>query len=243
MQEPGASKSPPLIVGIAGGTGSGKSTVASKVVGSLAAEDVLLIDHDAYYRDHSELSRAERLRLNYDHPDALDNALLLDHLDALRRGEAVDLPQYDFVTHSRLAERRRVVPTPVIVVEGILVLADRRLRERLDVKLFVDTAADIRLLRRIRRDIQFRGRSFNEIRAQYFRTVRPMHIKFVEPSKHHADLIIPEGGYNLVAVDLIINKVRAVVQADQARATARPVTPVGAPGVTATPQAAGAGQA
>ena len=193
-------------MGIAGGTGSGKSTVASKVATGLPDGTAALIDHDSYYKHHPDMPLEERELLNYDHPDALDNALLIEHLDALRRGELADVPIYDFVTHSRKRESRRVYPAPVVIVEGILVFVDPELRKRFDVKIFVDTDADIRIIRRIRRDMESRGRTFQQIREQYYKTVRPMHLQFVEPSKRWADLIIPEGGNNRVALDLVIAK-------------------------------------
>lgn len=198
----------PLFIGIAGGTGSGKSTVARKIAEGLPPDSVGVIDHDSYYRDHSDLSPEARAKLNYDHPDALDNDLLVQHLEELRAGRGVDVPVYDFKTHSRLAERRRLEPMRIIIVEGILVFVEERVRKLLDVKVFVDTDADIRVFRRIRRDIEQRGRTFQSIREQYYATVRPMHLQFVEPSKRWADLIIPEGGENSVAVDLILGKLR-----------------------------------
>jgi len=198
----------PLFIGIAGGTGSGKSTVARKIAEGLPPDSVGVIDHDSYYRDHSNLPPEARARLNYDHPDALDNDLLVQHLAELREGRGVDVPVYDFKTHSRLGERRRLEPTRIIIVEGILVFVEERVRKLLDVKVFVDTDADIRVFRRIRRDIEQRGRTFQSIREQYYSTVRPMHLQFVEPSKRWADLIVPEGGENNVAVDLILGKLR-----------------------------------
>ena len=196
----------PIVIGIAGGTGSGKTTVARALAEGLPLNSVALIDHDAYYRDRPELSFEERSRLNYDHPDSLDNELLITHLEALRAGQPAEVPIYDFVTHSRRPDRRRVESAPVIIIEGILVFVDERLRDLFDIKLFVDTDADLRVFRRIRRDIEHRGRSFASIREQYYRTVRPMHLQFVEPSKRWADLIIPEGGQNRVALDLILGK-------------------------------------
>jgi uridine kinase len=202
----------PLFVGIAGGTGSGKSTIASKIAAGLPQGSVVTLDHDAYYRQHADLPFEEREQLNYDHPDALDNDLLIEHLDRLRAGKQADIPIYDFVTHSRLATQRHVASAPVVIVEGILVFVDKRLRQRLDVKIFVDTDADIRVMRRIRRDMTDRGRSFDQVRDQYYRTVRPMHLQFVEPSKRWADLIIPEGGNNHVALDLVLGKLLHVVK-------------------------------
>lgn len=202
----------PLFVGIAGGTGSGKTTIAQKVAQGLPPDSVVTMDHDAYYRDHSHLSTEDREQLNYDHPSSLDNELLIEHLDTLRSGMPIEMPRYDFVSHSRAAAVRHVMPAPVVIVEGILVFVDRRVRERLDVKLFVDTDADIRVFRRIRRDMQERGRTFKQVREQYYRTVRPMHLQYVEPSKRWADLIIPEGGNNHVALDLVLGKLLQVVE-------------------------------
>ena len=201
----------PLLIGIAGGTGSGKSTVARKIADGLPADSVAVIDHDSYYRDRSDLTFEARSKLNYDHPDALDNDLLVGHLEALRGGRGVDVPNYDFKTHSRLAERRRVEPPRILIVEGILVFVEERVRRLLDVKIFVDTDADIRVFRRIRRDLEQRGRTFQAVRDQYYRTVRPMHLQFVEPSKRWADLIVPEGGDNHIAIDLILGKLRHVL--------------------------------
>lgn len=201
----------PLLIGIAGGTGSGKSTVARKIADGLPADSVAVIDHDSYYRDRSDLPFEARARLNYDHPDALDNELLVGHLEALRGGSAVDVPIYDFKSHARLAERRRVDPPRILIVEGILVFVEERVRALLDVKIFVDTDADIRVFRRIRRDLEQRGRSFQQVREQYYATVRPMHLQFVEPSKRWADLIVPEGGDNHIAIDLILGKLRHVL--------------------------------
>lgn len=194
----------PVLVGVAGGTGSGKTTVARNIASGLPAGAAVIIDHDSYYQDHPDLSLEERQQLNYDHPDALDNDLLVEQLKALRAGQSIEMPIYDFVTHRRRPEARTVNPAPVIVVEGILVFVDERIRELLDVKIFVDTDADIRVFRRIRRDMEKRGRTFAQIREQYYQTVRPMHLQFVEPSKRWSDLIIPEGGNNRVALDLVV---------------------------------------
>lgn len=192
-----------LVIGIAGGSGSGKTTVANRVRSSLPVEDVAILEHDAYYRDRPDLSYDERSRLNFDHPDSLESELLVEHIRALRRGEPVDVPLYDFKTHRRSLEVRRVEPTGVTIVEGILVFAEEALRKEFDVRIYVDTDPDIRAFRRIRRDIEQRGRSFESIREQYYRTVRPMHLQFVEPSKRHAHVIIPEGGENAVGIDLV----------------------------------------
>jgi uridine kinase len=196
----------PLVLGIAGGTGSGKSTVAESIVAALPPGTAAILEHDAYYRDQSGRSAEERASTNYDHPDALETELLVLHLRELRGGRPVEIPEYDFRRHLRRPETRRVEPMPIVVVEGILVLADPRLREQMDIKIFVDTDPDIRVFRRIRRDMEQRGRSFAQIREQYYRTVRPMHLLYVEPCRRHADLIVPEGGENHVALDLIIGR-------------------------------------
>jgi uridine kinase len=194
----------PLIIGIAGGSGSGKSTVARRVAESLGEAQVAFLDMDAYYRDHRHLSLEERRRVNWDHPDAFDLALLAGHLEALGEGRAVDKPVYDFVAHLRAPETVRVAPADVIVVDGILLLVDPAVRDMCDVKVFVDADADIRLIRRIRRDLVLRGRPLDEILDQYLSTVQPMHLQFVEPSKRYADVIIPRGGENSVAIDLLL---------------------------------------
>jgi uridine kinase len=201
-----------FVLGIAGGSGSGKTTIAQKLLSSIPAGSAVLIDHDAYYRDRSSLPREERERINYDHPDAIETELLVQHLALLRAGQAVGVPHYDFREHARRADTRRVEPAPVVVVEGILVLADERLRAHMDLKLFVDTDADIRLMRRLQRDIEERGRSFAQVRAQYDSTVRPMHLAFVEPSKRFADLIVPEGGENQAALDVLAGRLLQLVQ-------------------------------
>lgn len=203
----------PLFIGIAGGSGSGKTTVAQKVVASLPVTSVTTIEHDSYYRDRTDLSFEERCAVNYDHPGSLETELLVTHLQALREGQPVDVPIYDFTSHRRREDVRHVSPTPVIVVEGILVFVEEALRKQLDIKIYVDTDADIRAFRRIRRDIEQRGRSFESVREQYYRTVRPMHLMFVEPSKRWADLIIPEGGENKVGIDLVTALVRQRVAA------------------------------
>ncbi|HVH39016.1 MAG TPA: uridine kinase [Gemmatimonadaceae bacterium] len=194
----------PLIIGIAGGTGSGKSTVARRVAESLESAQVAFIDMDAYYRDHRHLTLEERRRVNWDHPDAFDLELLGAHLAALGRGEAIDKPVYDFTTHLRAPETVRIQPADVIVIDGILLLVDERVRTACDVKVFVEADADIRLIRRIRRDMLVRGRPLEEILDQYLNTVQPMHLQFVEPSKRYADIIIPRGGENSVAIEILL---------------------------------------
>jgi uridine kinase len=206
-----------FVLGIAGGTGSGKTTIAQKLFAALPAGAAVLIDHDGYYRDRSGLPREERERINYDHPDAIETELLVQHLGLLRAGQAVEVPQYDFREHARRAETRRVDPAPIVVVEGILVLADERLRAYMDLRLYVDTDPDIRLMRRLQRDMEERGRSFAHVRAQYDATVRPMHLAFVEPSKRFADLIIPEGGENQPALDAIAGRLLHLVPSPMRR--------------------------
>lgn len=204
----------PFVIGIAGGTGAGKSTIAHRLFEAAPADSIATLQHDAYYKDRPDLSPAERARVNYDHPSSLDNGLLLEHILALRAGETVQMPVYDFVTHRRAETTKTIVCRPVVIVEGILIFADPRLRDTMDIKLYVDTDADIRVLRRIRRDMESRGRSFESVRQQYYATVRPMHLEFVEPSKRWADLIIPEGnGGNLdMALSVIIDRIRAHVR-------------------------------
>ncbi|WP_045116101.1 uridine kinase [Plesiocystis pacifica] len=198
-----------LVIGIAGGSGSGKSTVANALGSALPDGKVATLRHDSYYCDRPDLTLAQRHELNYDHPEALDTALLVEHIQHLKAGNPVEVPIYDFKTHRRLAETRRVDPAAVIIVEGILVFVDEHLTRELDIKIFVDTEPDIRAIRRIRRDIRQRGRDFESVRKQYYETVRPMHIHFVEPSKRKADLIIPEGGENRVAIDVLVARLRA----------------------------------
>ncbi len=208
----------PLILGIAGGTGSGKTTVALKVVEALG-ENVVRVDHDSYYKDQSHLPLEERFRINYDHPDSLDNQLMMEHLTSLKNSQAIDKPVYDFKTHTRSTESvDRIQPAPVILVEGILTLAVKPLRDLFDIKVFVDTAADIRLMRRIRRDMEQRGRSFSDIRKQYYETVRPMHNAFVEPSKRFANVIIPEGGQNRIAIEVVVGHVRDFLSRQKSQA-------------------------
>ena len=190
-------------MGIAGGSGSGKTTVARKIAETLSPASVAFIDMDAYYQNHVELSLDERRRLNWDHPDAFDVDLLVSQLESLAHGEAIDKPVYDFVSHLREERTVRIPPADVVVLDGMLLLVDARVRELCDVKVFVDTDADVRLIRRIRRDMARRGRPLEEILEQYLSTVQPMHLQFVEPSKRYADIIVPRGGHNTVAIDVI----------------------------------------
>ena len=198
----------PLVIGIAGGTGSGKSTVARKVAESLTMASVAFLDMDAYYRNFAHLPMAERKRVNWDHPEAFDVDLLVAHLDRLLAGEAIEKPTYDFVDHVRGGETVGVQPADVVVIDGILLFVDERVRERCDVKVSVDADADVRLIRRLRRDIEHRGRPFDEILEQYLTSVRPMHLQFVEPSKRYADVIVPRGGHNTVAIEMIVAKIQ-----------------------------------
>ena len=197
----------PTIIGIAGGSGSGKSTVARKIAEALKPASVAFVDMDAYYRNHTEMTLEERRRVNWDHPDALDFDLLVSHLEALSRGEAVEKPVYNYVTHLREEKTERIEPSDVVVLDGILLFIDERIRARCDVKAFVDTDSDVRLIRRIRRDMAKRGRPLQEILDQYLPTVQPMHLQFVEPSKRYADLIVPRGGHNTVAIDLLVGAI------------------------------------
>ncbi len=206
----------PFLVGVAGGTGSGKTTVARKIAEAVPAEMVTILEHDSYYLDRPDLSYEERCQLNFDHPEALETSLMIHHVRELKRSRAVDVPVYDFKKHRRSPDTRRVEPSPIIVCEGILLFNDQELRDELDLAIFVDTDADIRVLRRVRRDMEQRGRSFDSVREQYYATVRPMHLQFVEPSKRWADVIIPEGGDNHVALDLIVAKIQSVL-AERAR--------------------------
>jgi len=197
-----------MIIGICGGTGSGKTTVANRILESVSAREVVFIQQDSYYRNLKDLPLDYRQVANFDHPDALDNDLLVNHVRRLRAGEPIELPLYDFKTHTRLVETRPVASTPIVIVEGILIFAEPRLLEQMDIKVFVDTPDDIRFIRRLRRDVAERGRTVESVIEQYLATVRPMHMQFVEPSKRHADVIIPEGGHNLVSIDLISGKIR-----------------------------------
>lgn len=197
-----------LTIGIAGGTGSGKTTVAQTILGDVSDGSVAYIAHDAYYKNLGDLPAAQREELNFDHPDSLDTPLLISHLRELQAGRPVDMPVYDFTRHTRRTERQHVTPRPILLVEGILIFADPDLRELFDIKIFVDTDPDLRFIRRLQRDIAERGRTIELVIRQYLTTVRPMHLEFVEPSKRYADLIIPEGGFNRVALDMVVARVQ-----------------------------------
>jgi uridine kinase len=201
----------PIVIGIAGGTGSGKTTVAEVILKRVGADRIAFLAHDAYYRDLEALPRAQRDAINFDHPDSLETDLMVRHLEALRRWQAVDIPVYDFTIHARTARTLRIEPQPVILVEGILVFAEPALRSLFDVKIFVDTDADIRFIRRLQRDIEERGRTAASVIQQYQTTVRPMHLEFVEPSKRYADVIIPEGGLNTVAMDMVVARTQSLL--------------------------------
>lgn len=198
----------PLVIGVAGGSGSGKSTVARNVAQALHAESVAFIDMDAYYRNYAHLPLPERRKVNWDHPDAFDWALLVEQLARLSAGEAIEKPVYDFVSHTRSDRTVVIPPAQVVVIDGILLFTDIRVRDLCDVKVFVDAEADVRLIRRIRRDIAKRGRPLDEILDQYLTTVQPMHLQFVEPSKRYADVIVPRGGHNAVAIEMIVAKIQ-----------------------------------
>jgi len=203
----------PVVIGVAGGTGSGKTTVAQEILKRAGTEKISLIQHDAYYKDLSDLPPAQRAMQNFDHPDALDNRLLISHLQELKAGKAVEVPVYDFTNHTRTSETRRIEPHRVVLLEGILIFADEALRKLMDVKIYVDTDADIRFIRRLERDLAERGRTMESVIRQYMATVRPMHQEFVEPSKRYADVIIPEGGFNEVAMDMVAARIQALLLA------------------------------
>ena len=201
-----------VVIGVAGGTGSGKTTVADRILERVGTGKIAYIPHDAYYKDLSDQPQEVRASVNFDHPDSLESALLVEHLARLREGQPVEVPVYDFTTHSRTSETRLVMPAPIVLVEGILIFVEPELREQLDVKIFIDTDADLRFIRRLRRDILERGRSLDSVIAQYLKTVRPMHLEFVEPSKRYADVIIPEGGFNEVAVEMVAARIRGLLE-------------------------------
>jgi uridine kinase len=205
--------SQPLVIGVAGGSGSGKTTVVRRIVDSLGPDAVTVVEHDRYYRNYPELRLEERASLNYDHHNSLETDLLVAHLDRLRDGRAVHVPVYDFTRHARLERTDAMPPRRTIIVEGILILADAGLRDRMDVKVFVDTDDDTRFIRRLQRDVRERGRTLDSVVEQYLGTVKPMHLEFVEPSKRYADIIVPLGGHNTVAVDLLLSMIRSLTGA------------------------------
>ncbi|PJF41663.1 MAG: uridine kinase [Chloroflexi bacterium] len=202
----------PVTIAVAGGSGSGKTTVANAILERVGSHNIAYIPHDAYYKDLSENMRLERRTINFDHPDSLDTALMIEHIKQLQAGQPVEIPVYDFTTDRRTDSTIKIQPHPIIFVEGILILVEAELRELFDIKLFVDADADIRFIRRLKRDIAERGRTVDTVVNQYLATVRPMHLEFVEPSKRYADVIIPEGGRNEVAIDLIAARIRAMLQ-------------------------------
>jgi len=202
----------PVVIGVAGGSSSGKTTVAKAICERLGHQSIVLIEQDAYYKDQSQLPFEERLKVNYDHPLAFDTELLIEHLQKLIRYEPIDMPVYDYKAYTRSTETVRVEPRDVIILEGILVLEDERLRKLMDIKLFVDADPDIRIIRRLQRDILERGRSMESVIRQYLEVVRPMHNQFIEPTKRYADIIIPEGGKNAVAIDLMVTKIRSILE-------------------------------
>jgi uridine kinase len=203
----------PVVFAVAGGTASGKTTVARAVLNAVGASQIAYLPHDAYYKDREDLTFEERALLNYDHPDSLETKLLIKHIKRLLNWEAVQVPVYDFTEHRRTAETVVVEPSPIILVDGILIFTRRKLRDLMDIKVFVDTDSDVRFIRRLRRDMEERGRSLSSVVTQYLETVRPMHIKFVEPSKRFADVIIPGGGLNKVAMDMVVSQLHVMLQA------------------------------
>jgi len=204
-------ESKPITIGVAGGTGSGKTTVAEAILQRVGFQHIAFLQHDAYYCDQGRLPPEERAKVNYDHPDTLDNELLIKHVKALQARQPIEVPIYDFTTHTRTSRTRRVEPQPVILLEGILIFAIRNLQELMDVKIYVDTDADMRFIRRLQRDIAERGRTMASVIEQYLSTVRPMHLEFVEPSKRYADVIIPEGGFNEVAMDMVVARIQKLL--------------------------------
>ena len=207
-----------IIIGVAGGSGSGKTTVANQILERVEADKIACIPHDAYYKDLGHLTPEERRAVNFDHPHSLDTSLLIEHLQQIKAGRAVEIPVYDFTRHTRTTQTQHIEPAPIIMVEGILIFAEPELRRMLEVKLFVDTDADIRLIRRLQRDVEERGRTVQSVIEQYLHTVRPMHLEFVEPSKRYADVIIPEGGFNLVAIEMVAARIRGLMQGDGEKA-------------------------
>jgi uridine kinase len=205
----------PIIIGIAGGTGSGKSTVAKAIYESLPTKNIGILEQDMYYKDQSDLSFEERIKTNYDHPLAFDNELLVKHMQALSELKPIEKPIYNFAKHNRETTTTTIEPKDIIIIEGILILNDPEVRDLMDIKIFVDTDADVRIIRRITRDINERGRTLESVINQYLSTVKPAHEQFIEPSKKYADIIIPEGGYNKVAIDIMVAKVKSIISEKQ----------------------------
>jgi uridine kinase len=203
----------PVVIGVAGGSGSGKTTVVQRIVESLGDDQVVVLEHDRYYRDRGDLRLEERAALNYDHPDSLETDLLVRHVSMLKGREPIEAPVYDFALHARTAATCRMTPRRALIVEGILIFADAELRRLMDIKVFVDTDDDTRVIRRLQRDVAERGRTMDSVIEQYLNTVKPMHLEFVEPSKRYADIIVPRGGHNAVAVDLLLSLIRSVASA------------------------------
>jgi uridine kinase len=201
----------PLIIGICGGTGSGKTTITNRIIEALSEKNVIVLEQDNYYKGFPELPFAERVKVNFDHPDSMDTPLLAEHVRRLREGQSIERPSYDFANFRRVDETVRIEPRSAIIIEGILIFENKALRDLMDIKIFVDTDADLRFIRRLERDIRDRGRTMQMVIQQYLTTVRPMHMEFVEPSKRYADVIIPEGGHNEVGIDLVIQKIRSLV--------------------------------
>ncbi len=202
----------PVVVGVAGGTGSGKTTVSHAILDRVGRARIAYVQHDSYYRDLSHLPLAQRAQVNFDHPDSLENELLTQHLRQLCAGQPTEIPVYDFTSHTRRPETRTILPHRVILVEGILIFADKALREMMDIRIYVDTDADVRFIRRLNRDIAERGRTVESVIRQYEQTVRPMHLEFVEPSKRYADVIIPEGGFNTIAIDMVVAQIESMLE-------------------------------
>lgn len=206
----------PVTIAVAGGTGSGKTTISNAILNRVGAHHIAYLPHDAYYKDLSHLSYEKRLEFNFDHPDLLDTPLMIEHIKQLQNWQSVEIPTYDFAQYTRQTETETVQAQPIILVEGILIFSERELRKTFDIKIFVDTDPDIRFIRRLQRDIQERGRTTDSVIEQYLTTVRPMHLKFVEPSKRYADVIVPEGGFNTVAIDMIADRVRSMLSGAKA---------------------------
>lgn len=205
----------PVLIGVAGGTGSGKTSFAKTIAERIGPHSALLLSQDAYYFDPSDLDLEERARINYDHPSAYDTKLLLEHLDRLKENQSIPRLSYDYTKHARVTSTERLEPKPLVILEGILVLEDAQIRDRLDIKIFIDTDADVRILRRLKRDVMQRGRTLESVTKQYLESVRPMHLEFIEPSKRYANLIVPEGGENQVALDLVIARIQEFLKQNQ----------------------------